>query len=133
MRLLLLFMTSLLLASCTQVPPENALYPEASAGCQNLNDPFYDDAYRSGNVYFSSFAKGESVAVALENPDTATTIYLIITDTSGETRQDLVRWNAASSESLSYVFAQDRVEAEVYWSADAGVPRWEVICAGEPG
>ena len=128
MRLFLLFMTSLLLASCTQAPLENTLYPKASAGCANLNDPFYDDTYLSGNVYFSPFREGESVTVALENPDAATTIYLIISDTSGETRQDFVRWDAPSREALSYTFDQDRSKAEVYWSADVGVPRWRVTC-----
>ena len=131
MRLLVLLAFSLL-AGCAQVPL-SAAEVDFSAGCANLNDPFYDDAYLSGNVYFSPFREGESITVMLENADAATTIYLIISDMSGETRQDFVRWDAPSHEALSYTFDQDRSEAEVYWSADAGVPRWEVICAGEPG
>ena len=123
MRLLLL---PLLLAGCAQTPLESAVY--TSAGCQNLNDAFYDDAYRSGNVYFSPFREGESVTVSLKDPDTAAAIYLIVTDTSGEVREDLGMRNAGSAEPLSYTFEQDREGTEVYWSADAGVPEWEVEC-----
>ena len=124
-----LFFLPLLLVGCAQAP----LNPSAnSTGCQNLNNAFYDDAYLSGNVYFSPFRMGESVSVRLANPDTTpdttTAIYLIVTDTSGEARADLVTQRAQRSESLSYTFSQDREEMEVYWSADAGVPRWEVTC-----
>ena len=124
MRLLLLL--PLLLVGCAQTSLESAVY--TSSGCQNLNDTFYDDAYRSGNVYFSPFLEGERVTVSLTNPDAATTIYLIVTDTSGEAREDLGMWNAESAEPLSYTFTQNFEQAEVYWSADAGVPAWEVVC-----
>ena len=122
----LLFLLPLLLVGCAQTSLESATY--TSPGCQNLNEPFYDDAYRSGNVYFSPFREGERVTVSLTNPDTATTIYLIVTDTSGEVREDLGMWNAESAEPLSYTFTQNFEQAEVYWSADAGVPAWEVVC-----
>ena len=122
--LYVLIFCTLLLAGCGQTPPQDV----TSAGCRNLNDAFYDDAYLSGNVYFSPFKKGESVSVALASPDAATKIYLIVTDTSGGTRRDLATWSAASGEPLLYVFGQDLTEAEVYWSADAGVPEWAVGC-----
>ena len=113
----------LLLIGCAQAPLDITL-----TGCQNLNDPFYDGAYRSGNVYFSPFLEGERVTVSLTNPDTATEIYLIVTDTSGEAREDLGMWSAGSAEPLSYTFSQDFEQTEVYWSADAGVPEREVVC-----
>ena len=119
-----LFVLALLLSACSQVPVPTTPSP----GCANLNDPFYDDAYRSGNVYFSPFRTGESVTVALARPDTATSLTLIVTDTSGEVRQDLVTRSTPSAESLTYTFTQNLRQAEVYWSADAGVPSWKVAC-----
>ena len=86
MRLRLLTLSLLLLTSCSQAPL-SASFLETSAGCANLNDPFYDDVYLSGNVYFSPFVQGESVSVHLTESDAATTIYLIVSDTSGEARR----------------------------------------------
>ena len=119
-----LFVLILLLSACSQVPAPDSL----SAGCTNLNDPFYDDAYRSGNVYFSPFRAGENLTVALTNPDTAASLTLIVTDTSGEVRRDLVTGSTPSGKPLTYTFTQDLEQAEVYWTADAGVPNWKVVC-----
>lgn len=91
----LLLITSLLLAGCSQAPLGQAS-TSVSAGCENLNDPFYDDAYFSGNVYFSPFSEGESVTVSFENLDAAADIYLIVTNTSGETHEDLATQRATS-------------------------------------
>ncbi len=126
MRYFVLF-TVLLLAACSQTPPPQSVM---SAGCQNINDAFYDSAYLSGNVYFSPFKKGESVTVSLEPAakDRATQIWLIVSDASVSPSQDLVTWRAESSEPLRYTFPQDMSQAEVYWSADAGVPEWAIGC-----
>ena len=112
------------LSACSQAPHPQTL----SAGCRNINDAFYDSAYQSGNVYFSPFRAGESVRVALAQPDSATKLWLVVTDTSAEPHRDLAVWTASSSETLSYRFDHDLAEAEVYWSADAGVPSWTVTC-----
>ena len=124
--LFLPLLLTLFLMGCAQTPLESATH--ISTGCQNLNDPFYDDAYLSGNVYFSPFRAGESVTVSLEALDIAAEIYLIVTDTSGEAHRDLVFWSAASGEALTYTFERDYAEMAVYWSADVGVPRWKVRC-----
>ena len=115
---------SLVLSACSQAPLPRTL----STGCQNINDAFYDGAYQSGNVYFSAFKAGESVSVTLSQPDSATKLWLIVTDASVEPHQDIATWTAASSETLSYRFDRDLAEAEVYWSADTGVPGWSVTC-----
>ena len=125
---LLSFLLLIALMGCAQAPLESAVY--ISTGCQNLNDPFYDDAYRSGNVYFSPFQVGESVTVSLNEPDAATEIFLIISDSSGEVRRDLVTYSATPGEALTHTFEQDYVEMEVYWSSDAGVPKWTIACTG---
>ena len=124
MRYFVLF-TVLFLAACSQTPQSIM-----SAGCHNINDAFYDSAYLSGNVYFSPFRAGESVTVSLEPAakDSATQIWLIVSDASVSPSQDLVTWRAESSEPLRYTFPQDMSQAEVYWSADAGVPEWTVGC-----
>ena len=121
------FLLSLALAACSQAPVPTAAL---STGCQNINDSFYDSAYLSGNVYFSPFRSGESVTVALKPSaiSSATQILLIITDASVSPSHDLVTWRAGSSEPLRYTFPQDMSKAEVYWSADAGVPEWTVGC-----
>ena len=118
-----LFVLALLLSACSRMPAPDSLSP----GCANINDPFYDDEYQSGNVYFSPFRVGESVTV-VASPDTATTITFIVTDTSAGVRRDFVTWRAESTEPLRYTFAQDYAQTEVYWAADAGAPKWEVTC-----
>ena len=124
------FLLALLLAGCTQAPLPESYAAETSPGCLNLNDPFFDSAYRSGNIYFSPFNKGERVSVRLEPSalDSTAKFWLIVTDTSASPRQDIVTWSATSGEALSYVFDQDRAEMEIYWSADTGVPTWEIAC-----
>ena len=119
-----LVLLTLLLSACSQAPSPHTL----SAGCENINDVFYDGSYQSGNVYFSPFKAGESVMVALAQPDSATKLWLVVTDTSVEPHRDLAVWTATSSETLSYRFDHDLAEAEVYWSADTGVPSWTVTC-----
>lgn len=130
MRFPFLLLLVSLLAGCSQASLEATEY-ETSKGCQNINDPFYDDAYLSGNVYFSPFRGGESVTVSLEEVDKATEIYLIVTDTSREVSRDLIFWSAASDETLTYTFEQTYAQTEVYWSADGGVPSWTVGCAAQ--
>ena len=130
MRSLFFLLLLSLLAGCSQASLKTADY-EISQGCQNLNDPFYDDAYLSGNVYFSPFRAGESVTVGLGELDTASEVYLIVTDTSQEVSRDLIFWSAASDETLTYTFEQTYAQTEVYWSADGGVPSWTVGCAAQ--
>ena len=38
--------------------------------------------------------------------------------------------SATSGEALLYTFSRDQEEMEVYWSADAGAPRWLITCRG---
>ena len=118
------FVLLVLLSACSQAPQPQTL----SAGCRNINDAFYDGAYQSGNVFFSSFKAGESVSVALSVRDSTTKLWLVVTDATLTPKQDIAARTAASYETLSYRFERDMPEAEVYWSADVGVPSWSVTC-----
>ena len=48
------------------VPAASALSP----GCQNLNDPFFDDSYGSAGVSYLPFVAGEQVTLAFGQPST---------------------------------------------------------------
>ena len=126
MRRLLLCLVLLLISACSQVPAPTTL----SAGCANINDPFYDSRYQSGNVYFSPFRAGESVTVALEPTQSAEvgSLWLIVTDATSTPKQDIATWRAESDATLVYTFAEDMAEAEVFWAVEAGAPGWTVSC-----
>lgn len=131
MHYVVLFFLALLLTACGASGGLGGS-AQASSGCTNINDPFYDRQYQAGNVFFSPFKAGEQVSVATADPiafGTPTAVFLVVTDTSVTPERVLAAWTAELDDPLNYVFSEDRAEVEIYWSVDAGATTWTVNCS----
>ena len=102
--------------------------PTLSAGCANVNDPFYDSAYESASVFFSPFKMGETLSVRAERNETPE-VYLEIVDTRDDSR---VLASLGEAGSTRYTFEVDADEVELYWTTVGGAADWQVKCSPSP-
>lgn len=122
----------LFISACSQAPAPTS---NISAGCQEANDPLYDERYQSASIFFSPFRAQETLNLRFDasnlpastDSDAALpTLYLDIVDTANSVRIDQL---SVQGDELSYVFSQDYAQVELYWVMTSGaVVDWQVGC-----
>ena len=115
----------LLLGSGNLTPSVAQSAATLSPGCQEINNPFFDDhAYQTGVVGGKTFWAGERIVMRATNGPSATTITLTVHSQTVAT--------SPFPGVVSYTFPANAPNESVLWSVDSGTADWTVDCFAAP-
>jgi|GEM_PF-4958751 len=103
------------------IPPRSAsgASQTMSAGCQEVNDPFFDGSYGVGTILGWPFFAGESVVLRASDNSVSHTISLTLDGTIVDT--------SPFPGQVSYQFTADET-VNLSWQVDTGIAQWDANC-----